>query len=617
MKKIIFSLLILLMPVFVYASETDYDITDYYIDAKIEENGDLSVNELIVLDGTFNGYIRDITYKNSNLGNDGYESNKMYNASSITMDNISAKKVNKVSFDTLNDSDFQDLEKNEPFNLGYTKKIIPDGESYKMYFKADDEKVAFKLSYTISDVAVLHNDIAEVYWTFIGSEYEDVIRNLNIKLALPDTDSSSYFRVWAHGNLDGEIKPVNNEYIMASVKRLNAYSPVDIRTTFDKSLLDNATKKNNEKAFESILEVEEQRALEANQKREEMKKKYHLVTALNVIFISILILIWIYVYLKYDKEYKNTLNNDYYREFIDDYNVEVIDYLFHKNITSNALTASIMNLVYKKNIKVEELPNSKKKKDYEFTLINQDNLKDTEKYLLAFLFETVGKNNKFTTIELKNYAKSTKTCDTFSSRYNVWKNKVISDGKKENFYENKAAATIFGAIILILSILIISVSSALNVENPLNILSIILGIIFFIYTLLFNKRTKRGSEHYYKWKAFKKFLLDFGDFSVKELPEINLWERYMVYATIFGIADQVAKSMNVKISEMDNITYMPTFTDFYVYNSINNSVNSTISANQSAITSKSINNSSSGSGFGGGFSSGGGFGGGGGGGHGF
>jgi ribonucleoside-diphosphate reductase alpha chain len=36
-------------------------------------------------------------------------------------------------------------------------------------------------------------------------------------------------------------------------------------------------------------------------------------------------------------------------------NVEVIDYLMNSNITPNAMSASIMNLIYKKNIKAEKI----------------------------------------------------------------------------------------------------------------------------------------------------------------------------------------------------------------------------------------------------------------------
>ena len=141
-------------------------------------------------------------------------------------------------------------------------------------------------------------------------------------------------------------------------------------------------------------------------------------------------------------------------------------------------------------------------------------------------------------------------------------------------------------------------------------------IAFVIYVLAFKRRTKKGNEHYVRWKAFKNFLEDFGNFSIKELPEIELWEKYLVYAVLFGIADKVQKVMNVKIKEFSNDVVLDS--DLLVYNNfyhmsyvVNSSVNSAISAASRASASKAISTSSSGGGFGGGFSSGGGFGGGG------
>jgi len=62
----------------------------------------------------------------------------------------------------------------------------------------------------------------------------------------------------------------------------------------------------------------------------------------------------LFYYTKHDKELKANFVGQYNREFIEDYNVEVIDYLMHKNITPNAMSASIMNLIYKKIIKVDK-----------------------------------------------------------------------------------------------------------------------------------------------------------------------------------------------------------------------------------------------------------------------
>ena len=625
MKKKLISviLLFLFFPLNTKADTINYDIKHYYINADIVENGDMKVTELIVLKGNFNGYIRDILYKNSKLSNDGYVNNSIYNAKGISIIEIAAKRTDSVDF--VNDQNFIILTANQASNLGYLESSINDGKSYKMYFKSNNDTIAFKITYYLKDVIVAHEDVAELYWTFIGENYEDKIEDLQIRINLPTRDSTSNFRVWAHGDLAGEIKNEDNRSIIANLKKLDSYSSVDIRSTFDLSIMngDIITKKNNDRALEKIIEVETKRANEANKERKEMKIKYYLILFLVIIWFIALIVAWIYVYLKYDKEYKKEFVAKYNREFIDDYNVEVIDYLFSKSISSNAMSASIMNLVYKKNIKVTEISSQNKKKEYEFSLLNNQNLTEAEICLIDFLFNTIGKDNKFTTIELKNYAKNTKTCEKFSSNYTRWKNKVIKEGVKQNFYEIQSKPKIFGILFFFICLLINIISIILKVVNIFIYIAFFFGIIFLIYTLTFNKRTKKGNEHYAKWTAFKNFLNDFGTFELKELPEIILWERYMVYATLFGLAKKVSKVMNVRIKEIQqNSVYMndygPTFMDWYIYDSINTSIVNSIQANTNTITSERVNSiSSNGSGFGGGFSSGGGFGGGGGGGRGF
>lgn len=628
MKKTILILLSLLffIPLIVQADTVDYDIKHYYINANILENGDVEVTELLVLKGSFNGYVRDIVYKNSNLKDNGYANNQIYNATGIEIENVAAKKVNSVSFDTIKDNDFQDLTKGQANNYGYLESKITNGLTYKMYFKSNSETVAFKITYKIKDAIVLHQDVAELYWTFIGYDYEDNIRDLQIRVNLPRKDESSNFRVWAHGDMAGEIHSYDNSYLLATINKLDAHNAVDIRTTFAKSLVDKNTVKKviNDEALDGIIAVETERAEEQNAKRKQSKILYYGFLGASIVYLIALIIAWIYVYFKFDKEYKSEFQNEYNREFIDDYNVEVVDYLMNKKITSNAMSASIMNLIYKKVISVEEIPSNKKKKEYKFTLNEKtENINETEKYLIEFLFKRVGKENSFTSKELKAYASGTKTCEKFLANYNSWQKDVIKDGKKQNFFEKNGTSQIISILFLIVGFLLCILPGVLNIEIVLPVINIFIAVFFLIYTCLFFKRTKKGNEDYAKWKAFKKFLNDFGTFDTKELPEIALWERYIVYATVFGLAEKVSKVMNVKIKELETSGvymggYYPTFTDWYVFNSIHNAVTSSIQANSTAITRERANSSaSSGSGFGGGFSSGGGFGGGGGGGHGF
>lgn len=63
LKKLVLLLVIMLMPCMVKA----YGIENFYIDATIEKNGDILVEEYFNLDGSFNGFERIIEYKNSDL----------------------------------------------------------------------------------------------------------------------------------------------------------------------------------------------------------------------------------------------------------------------------------------------------------------------------------------------------------------------------------------------------------------------------------------------------------------------------------------------------------------------------------------------------------------------
>ena len=626
-KYIILSLIILLTPTLVKASDVDYEITNYYIDSYVLENGDLEIKELIVLNGSFNGYIRELATSNSVLSHSNkidFEHDAIYNASGIYDMKIGAKKVDDVSFDTFND-EFETLEIGDSFSSNSKKTVVTkysNYDEYKMYYRSNNESVAFLLDYKLDKAIVLHNDVAELYWQFIGNDFTDQINDLKIRIHLPNNDESDSFRVWAHGDLTGEIEKENNITVYAYVKYLYPNSPVDIRMTFDKNLITDISKvkKSNEEALDSILKVEKERALEANRIRKRQQKLAAIANYTGLFLIIFQIVNIIYIYFKHDKEYKSDFNNDYYREFFDDFNVEVGDYILKRTITPNAMSASIMNLIYKKNIKAEKIEEGNKD-NYEFTLLNKDNLSDTEIKLVNFLFEKIGDNNKFTTEKLKKYAKSTKTYSDFNNTYTSWKNSVISDGKKLKIFETSIPNKIFNVLFCLLVIFIgIIFSTNIGLSIPY-VIATILSIIVVIYSLQVLKRTKYGNEQYLRLKASKKFLLDFGTFDIKELPEIALWERYMVYATLYGIASKVSKTMNVKIQEISDYENIQTFhTNYYNFqmcNIINSSISSAVSmANHTAMEVAASSMSSS-SGSGGGFSSGGGFGGGGGGGHGF
>ena len=640
MKKILVLIISLFSFISVnYAvSNVNYKIDDYIVDASIDISGNLKVREIIKSTGSYNGYIRDLIYKNDRLGDftgdtSSFEGSSIYNPTGI--DNIKVGSINyngELSFDAFNSevTEFSECTNNRGC---YTISDITNGKSIKMYNETINSSTYFYIEYTLGNTVVLHNDVAELYLSFIGNGFDDDIGRYQLRVTLPQATTNET-RVWAHGPLSGEVSRITDE-VDGVTKYYGGYlkiedliknTPVDMRMVFDKSLImvDHPfLKKSKVDALDKILEVEQVRADDANKQRKTAKILVYGTYALSGTYLLILLLIIVYLYIKYDKERKHSFDMEYNREFIDDYDVTAIEYLYDKKITEKAFSTSILNLIYKKKISFEKLD----KKDYKFTrtTVDESELNEGEKKVMDILFNKAGSNNMVTLKDIKKYAKEVNgTTSPFLKGFDTWKSIVTNESEKLNFYENNRSVKLKFSLYALVSILILYLDIKLGMFNLLAFIVIISTIVYIIYLVSFNKRTIRGNLDYNKWKAFERFLKDFGRFDEKELPEIKLWERYLVYANIFGLADKVGKTMKIKFNEMypNGYSNRDFVFDYYLWSTLNRDINrtvhSSISTAHSEVASKiAESSSSSGSGIGGGFSSGGGFGGGGGGGRGF
>ena len=112
--------------------------------------------------------------------------------------------------------------------------------------------------------------------------------------------------------------------------------------------------------------------------------------------------------------------------------------------------------------------------------------------------------------------------------------------------------------------------------------------------------------------GLKKYLIEFSRIDKKEPIEVNLWDYYLIYAQIFGIAKEVAKQFEelypevYETSEFNSLTY----SDFVLINNITSRSYSVASSARSAAQSYSSGGGGFSSGGGGGGSFGGGSGGG-------
>lgn len=562
--------------------------------AKVQSNGSMNVVESIVynMQGQLNGTYRDILLTGE------------YGASKIVVNSVrvDGKYYLYNSYTLSNGADGE-----------YNINNISGGKQIKVFMPSSDETRIVELDYTLYDVVTVYNDIAELYWNFIGDGWDNGIDSVDITIELPG-DAGSNLKIFGHGPLNGNSQILDSKTAGFTVSNLASNTPVDARVLFPTSLV-TTSKKVNEAKLDQILSEEQGLANEANAARTKAKAAIYIIYAVSVV-VFILPLI---TYSKFRKNrYKASFTGDYYRELPEDYGPAIMNKCIGGKFyaaSSKDMLATLLDLVRRKYVTIEEYEIKKflgNKKDYKLNLVNQDlsQLNEQEKYFVEKMIFTFGKTE--TTLEQikKDNSSSTTSQRMAYADYNNWKEKIgevaITKGVASNvkLTRQEKKWVWLSIVVGIICLLTMKIHGS-PVIMGLGIV-LVLEYIIIITSMSSSKYlTEKGIEHKAMWLAFKKFLLDFSNMKDYDEKSIVLWEHYLVYATGLGIAEKVIKNLKIKFptefNENDvnmNTVVLAMCLNTDTYNSFNSSFNS--------FASTAFSNPSSGSGSGGGFSGGGG-----------
>lgn len=618
MKKIIILFLFLFSPLIVNAN------ANMYKDAYIKDNGDLHVKQAIVLYGNYNGAEIDVLSKY-------FGEYAIYSADSFELIRVCETGTTGFSiletpsncFERVNNARVGDSRVYEYFDKGQSVGL-------RMYNPSTLGNKGFYFEYILKNVVVKHNDIAELRLNVLDTDFREFLNNFEVRVHIPDVDEN--LRIWGHGPLYGESKIENNKTGIFTITDLPQGTKVDIRMSFNKELIPNSAKLSNIDNFDNIIKEETELADRANEQREEYirekeerNKRRELILFITFICSGIwffgLIIYWIYIYKKYDKEHESDFDEKYYRDFPNEYSPETVQYLMKKNIDTVGLSSSLLNIIRKKGLTIEEttiktgIIRKKEEKDYILKLNKEtkEELTKEEEKLRKWFLNDFGDGEQFKLSSITSKIKNESSARKFMRNYNEWLDDVKSIAVNEDLYEDNSSKKVLPVLYSFIPIIFIILG------NFIAILLLIPAFIFIVYIIMFKRRTKKGNEYFSKWNALKNFLDDFGNFSDRELPEIHLWEKYLVYANVFGLADKLQKQMDIKIKNINDVnTNFNTSVFGYLYlhyalnQSLNRSVNNAVTKANNEISRAASSSRSSGGGFGGGFSGGGGFGGGGG-----
>jgi uncharacterized membrane protein len=482
----------------------------------------------------------------------------------------------------------------------------------------------YELRYTVERAAIVHTDVAELYWNWIGTTSPEVER-LDVRIEVPG--SGEGVRFWAHGPLNGEVDREGNVVVL-EVEDVPANQFVDSRILVPARRF--TVEPVPPPVEDEIVAEEEALAAKANELRREAEEQADFERALRAFFTVftpiVVVLGWLaffVVWRKWGKEPPAPPDiGDYWRDVPDDppaIGVALVDW---GTVSPTAYAATVVDLAQRGYLTITEQPGEGglfgSTTDYLFDWSGKDtgDLLPFERNLLDTLFRGQDQvtQKAFTAWARANQTRSAKFWSKFQADVgtDLRKRKYISGNRATPYVIHGltvAAVAACGVFALLADALVVG---GIAIAAAVGLLCV---------SPLLRQRTDVGGRRFAEWNGLKRFLQDFSRLDEAVSGDMVIYERYLVAAVALGVADQLMEGLRVKVPQ---VVEQPGFAPWYVGHTVGGvgrmgsmaSLGS-FASNFGAKATSSFTppaKSSSGSGFsGGGFSSGGGGGGGGGG----
>ena len=633
-KKIITTLIFLIL--FIILGNTKSNAGSLYLDnldfdAKINQDGSMNVTE------TWDISISETNtlFKTFKTDNSKYSSITDVEVAEVT--NNAEKKFSKVDslmYHVTKDCYYGMKNSDGNFEIAWGVGL-DDSSATKTY----------KISYKVNDAIAKYQDYAELYWQFVGSDFEVSADKVTGTILLPQNASSKEdIKVWGHTEgLNGEIYVTATNKIEFEVNNFRAGRYIEIRTLFPTAMITNSGRTYSRERLNEVIEKETVWANEANARRaraENAKKAGTVIFAIVVVIIDVWLLrssIKIRKEASKKTKIKPSQELEYFREMprknatpaqaVYVYN-EVLSTV-STNQMGNIFSATLLDLCLKKYIGFEENPSNKKniiikilKKEAD------DKLEKTEKVILQYIVGAAKGAEEITIKDVEKYMKAhssnlveLKDDIEKASVRELSQNAIYDENEatEKSNYNTKSVLSFTFVLVVIFVILgllpafLESMNEMVMIVGALSIivLSVFKGLSLRKYASKINVYTQKGIDESQMWKGLKKYMEDFSMLDKREIPEIVIWEQFLVYATAFGIADKVIKQLKAVYKELGRSFEFDDPSYGYMYFMTNNNftssfTNSMSSAFTSAYASNYSSSYSSGSGGGGGFSGGGG-----------
>lgn len=504
-----------------------YEERELQVEARLLPNGDMRVKETRVMTfhGEFSRYRRQIPAK-------GFGDMRILRVaeSAIDYQRITAANGRPAGKYT--------------FTKG--REAGADVYNVELYFTAKNETRTFVIEYLVTDAVKVHADTAEFYWQFIGRKRSVDIGRMTVSLELPPGAGTDEIRVWGHGPLRGDVRKVSATQLSWQTTDLPASRYLEGRVTFPARLVPQAKVLTGRTALPGIL-AEEKRW--ADERAAEQRKNWIILAVSAVSGLSGCLAAW-WIYHRYGRKFPGPLELDYYRELPGDYSPAEAGYLVELGtLKPQAVSASIMDLARRGYIRLEPATTP----DAKDVLVRHlraadEKLRPHEVHLLDFLFRQVGQMQPTVWFSaLKTFRKTER--QAMADFVAAFRSEVATSVAAMGFFEQHRTGRKVGKAGFYIGIACAVGFYTNKLFAPMVAAMAVTGA----FLLVWSKSrilTESGQWQVDRWQAFRRFLKDFSNLDRAQLPQLILWEHYLVYATALGVAEEVIRQLPVVYPEV-------------------------------------------------------------------
>ena len=369
---------------------------------------------------------------------------------------------------------------------------------------------------------------------------------MTVSLELPPGAGPDEIRVWGHGPLRGDVRKVSATQLGWQTTDLPKSRYLEGRVTFPPRLVPQAKVLTGRTALPGIL-AEEQRW--ADERAAEQRKNWITLAASIASGLIGCLAAW-WIYRRYGRKFRGPMELDYYRELPGDYSPAEAGYLVELGtLKPQAVSASIMDLARRGYIRLEPATTP----DAKDVLVRHlrpadEKLRPHEVQLLDFLFRQVGQMQPTVWFSaLKTFRKAER--QAMADFVTAFRSEVATSVAAMGFFEQRRTGRKIAKAGFYIGMAGVVGFYTYKLFAPMVAAMAVTGAFVLVWWKS-RTLTESGQWQYDQWQAFRRFLKDFSNLDRAQLPQLILWEHYLVYATALGVAEEVIRQLPVVYPEL-------------------------------------------------------------------